>query len=256
MSSGRSPLCLALFAVLTLGPARAQDAGPSTWTDPPARTAPEDASRGKSPEDASRDTPNTDARKATAPVAQEPRREETARTGEAPAPNRPAPEKVEPTQAERRQEQIRRAVARSTAEREAEAAARATRTSQRAALRRLPPRPVVERVERPQRLSERATPRPRERQAALYRSVRRPVYGYADPEPVDTFHGRYEAGPPAWNPRRWDEGAMPDDRARRIAQARAAGYLVMRSRSYAYPDGTVVRRLSPGGPMGYYDIED
>ena len=41
--------------------------------------------------------------------------------------------------------------------------------------------------------------------------------------------------------------------ARRIAQARSAGYLVMRSRSYAYPDGVVVRRLAPLGEYDFYD---
>lgn len=43
-----------------------------------------------------------------------------------------------------------------------------------------------------------------------------------------------------------------DGRAERIDRARAAGYLVMHSRSVAYPDGTLVRSLTPFGFGGPY----
>ena len=232
MSSGRFPFSLALAACLACGAAWAEGEGTS-WTDPPARTAPQEPVKPpetKPPEPARTERPPE-------PATGEP----TQARQSQPVPTQAAPTQAAPTQAERRQEQIRRAVARSTAEREAEAAARTARTPRRRLVER--PAPPRHMVERPLRMSERPAPYLRESRVARPRSLRRTVYGYADPIPA---HGRYEADPQAW-----DEG--PDDRASRIGQARSAGYLVVRSRSYAYPDGTVVRRLSP---IGGYDYDD
>ncbi|KQT57254.1 hypothetical protein ASG52_04130 [Methylobacterium sp. Leaf456] len=221
MSSGRFSFCFAVAACLVSGAAWAEGEGEGTsWTDPPARTAPQEpAKRAES----------TRTERAPEPATREP-----TQARQTP----PAPTPSAPTQAEQRQEQIRRAVARSTAEREAEA--RGIRTPRRSVVERPAPQRSIE---RPRRMSERLPPSYlRERQAARPRSIRRPVYGYADPMPA---YERYEAGPPAY--------AVEDYRARRLAQARSAGYLVMRSRSYAYPDGTVVRRLSPIGGDDFYD---
>lgn len=234
MSSGRFPLGFMLVALLACGPALAQETPggeASTWTDPPARTAPQEPSKSETP------------------AAPEPKGPEPARAERVQVPARIDPPRAQPTRAEIRQEQIRRAVALSTQQRAAEAAARAARTPRRSVVER----PVQTRrvVERPRPVVERAAPRPRERLAYQPRSLRRPVYGYADPEPVGPAYGRYEAGPPMREPRMWAEG--PDYGAHRIAQARSAGYIVMRSRSYGYPDGTVVRRLSP---LGADEIED
>ncbi|SFL64944.1 hypothetical protein [Methylorubrum salsuginis] len=237
MSSGRFSLCLALAACLASGAASAEGDGEGTsWTDPPARTAPQEVAKPAEPK------PPEPARTERAPEPE--RNAPTQARQDPPAPPRSSPPQsspppVAPTQAEQRQEQIRRAVARSTAEREAEARGV-----------RMPRRSVVERpaisqrsVERPRRMSERLPPSYlRGRQASRPRSIRRPVYGYADPMPA---YERYGAGPSAYD--------GPDAQARRIAQARSAGYLVMRSRSYAYPDGIVVRRLSPLGGDDFYD---
>lgn len=245
MSSGRFPYPLVLALLIASGSAWAQETTggeASSWTDPPARTAPQE------PEKAPLAAPEAKG-PAKGPDAKEP---ESARAERTPEPSRIEPSKTqplktEPTLAERRQEQIRRAVDRSTAEREAEA--RGVRVPQRSVVER----PVARRSgARPQRFSERLAPRLRERQVVerqvverpvpQRRSLRRPVYGYADPMPVGPVDSRYRGGPPVW-----DEGPGPDLRSRRIAQARSTGYLVMRSRSYAYPDGTVVRRFSPLG---------
>ncbi len=231
MSSGRFSFWFVLAACLVSGAAWAEGEGEGTsWTDPPARTAPQEPA--KSPEVKPAEAKPPESARTERPPEPAPREPTQARQ------EPPAPAQAAPTQAEQRQEQIRRAVARSTAEREAEARGI-----------RMPRRSVVERpapqrsVERPRRMSERLPPSYlRERQAVRPRSIRRPVYGYADPMPA---YERYEAGPPAY--------AMDDDRVRRLAQARSAGYLVMRSRSYAYPDGTVVRRLAPIGGDDFYD---
>ncbi|WP_342149433.1 hypothetical protein [Methylorubrum sp. SB2] len=225
MSSGRFSFCFVLAACLVSGAAWAEGEGEGTsWTDPPARTAPQEPAK---PAEAK---PPEPARTERAP---EPAPREPTQARQEP----PAPTPSAPTQAEQRQEQIRRAVARSTAEREAEA--RGIRTPRRSVVERPAPRSV----ERPRRMSERLPPSYlRERHAFRPRSLRRPVYGYADPMPA---YERYEAGPPAYD--------GPDYRARRLAQARSAGYLVMRSRSYAYPDGTVVRRLTPISGDDFYD---
>lgn len=235
MSSGRYPFCFALAAWLACGTAWAEGEGTS-WTDPPARPASQEPANPADVKPAETKPPES-ARSERAP---EPARNEPTQAQSPPAPTQTAPTQPAPTQAERRQEQIRRAVARSTAQREAEAAARAART---------PRRSVVERPASVQHFVERVAP-PRERRAALRRTLRRPVYGYADPAPV---YGRYGAEPVMRGQQVWDEDAMPDLRARRIAQARSAGYLVMRSRSYAYPDGTVVRRFSPFGGDDFYE---
>lgn len=236
MLSGRFPFCLVLAAWLVGGVALAQAEGEGTsWTDPPARTAPQEpGTPADKPPDAKPPEPARTERPPEPAVKSEPT--QARRSPSAPA--QPAPT---PTQAEQRQEQIRRAVARSTAQREAEAA-RAARMPRRSVVER--PAPPRRHVERPLRLSERPAPSVRESLAARPRSLRRPVYGYADPVPA---YDRYEGGP-----RVWDEGP-PDGRARRIAQARSAGYLVIRSRSYAYPDGVVVRRLAPLGEYDFYD---
>lgn len=196
-----------LAALLTCGPALAQDTSGGSWTDPPARTAPE--------------TPAPKPAETPAPAL------ETARTDRAAS----RPEATVRRSAKFRRETIRRAAP----ERRAEASRPAPRPV-RLAERRASPRPVV-----------------RERQASSRPRFRGPVYGYADPEPAFPRYGRVYAGYPVGAPpESWDEA--PDElRARRIARARAAGYLVMRSRSYAYPDGTVVRRLAP---LGEFDAED
>lgn len=236
MSSGRIPFLLLAGALIAGGPAWAQEpsGGEATsWTDPPARTAPQE------PEKAQPAAPEA--------KAPESKRTEPARAERAREPQKTDPQKTESTQAEQRQDQrqdqIRRAVERSTREREAEA--RGVRVPRRSVVERPAPRRLAVRT---QRFSERSAPRLRERQALSRRSIRRPVYGYADPMPVASVDSHYHGGPSAW-----DEGPGPDFRARRIAQARSAGYLVVRSRSYAYPDGTVVRRLAP---LGAEDFDD
>lgn len=240
MSIGRLSVLAMLCAVLVGGPLQAQEPASgeaSFWTDPPARAAPQESAPTASP--------------ATEPTRAEPkqagqRRNSPLRENETPAKldAATAEKPSAPTRAELRQEAIRRAVARSTAQREAEAAARSARTTRRS---------VVERAAPTRRLSERLAPRQQERRASFARPVRRPVYGYADPVPLGPAYGREEGrfvrrGSPVWQ----DEVAF-DVRARRLAQARSAGYLVMRSRSYAYPDGTVVRRFSPFDGDDYDD---
>lgn len=232
MSIGRLSVLSMLCAVLVSGPLQAQEPASgeaSTWTDPPARAAPQEPAPTVSPVT----EPTRAEPKQTAPRRSPPVRENAtpAKLDEATSEKPPAP-----TRAELRQEAIRRAVARSTAQREAEAAARSARSTRRS---------VVERAAPTRRLSERLVPRQQERRVSFARPVRRPVYGYADPVPLGPAYGRDEGrimmrGSPVWQ----DEARF-DARARRLAQARSAGYLVVRSRSYAYPDGTVVRRFSP-----------
>ncbi|MFG5121478.1 hypothetical protein OWC43_22530 [Methylorubrum sp. POS3] len=245
MSIGRLTRLAVFGFVLTCGPSWAQEpAGgeASSWTDPPARTAPSEPARTSAPSpEPPRSEPRQAEQRQTAPVRANP-----VPSKADPAMSERATPPAEPTAAELRQDAIRRAVARSTAQREAEAAARDARAA------RVARRSVVERAEPKrrsaepsQRFSDRLAPRPYERRTSFARSMRRPVYGYADPVPYDPGYGRSE-GRAAMRPSPiWQGEGEFDDRARRLAQARSAGYLVMRSRSYAYPDGTVVRRLAP-----------
>ncbi|WP_232628571.1 hypothetical protein [Methylobacterium sp. Leaf118] len=211
----RLPLLLALL--LTGGPGLAQEPSGGSWTDPPARAVPE--------------TPAPKPAETRAAAPEPPRTEPATRRAEAKA-RRP----VEARRETSRREAIRRAARRATIERQAEASRPAPRPS-RLVERRISPRAVVrERV---------ASPRPR---------FRGPVYGYADPEPMAfPRYGRvYAADPMGAPPEAWHEAA-DEFRARRIARARAAGYLVMRTRSYAFPDGTVVRRYAP---LDGFEAED
>lgn len=63
-----------------------------------------------------------------------------------------------------------------------------------------------------------------------------PVMVPYDRPDAPMYAGRRSAG--------WGE-LLGDNRARRIAQARAAGFLVMRSRTIEYPDGRRVNTLTP-----------
>ena len=83
------------------------------------------------------------------------------------------------------------------------------------------------------------------------------------PEPVyrGSYAWRYappayenEAGPyrRAYAPRMAGWGGLAGGRTSRIAQAQAAGYIVMRSRTYEYPDGTQFRSYRP---LGYEDLD-
>lgn len=107
------------------------------------------------------------------------------------------------------------------------------------------------------------------RRSIVERSSRRIALGRRQPRsrdyawiPDPTGYGRadpYDAGDSAsaWTSRRLNgwEGLLGDSRASRIAQARAAGYKVMRSRTYQYPDGRRVRLLLPYEPAGFGDLD-
>lgn len=81
-----------------------------------------------------------------------------------------------------------------------------------------------------------------------YRIASRPImtpYGYGDPDAVQPSAYEPYAGY-GYATRRAGWGSLlGSERDRRIAEARAAGYLVMRAQTVALPDGTLVRRLRP-----------
>ncbi|UMY17372.1 hypothetical protein MMB17_22565 [Methylobacterium organophilum] len=95
---------------------------------------------------------------------------------------------------------------------------------------------------RPTRVATRSRPPRREagpvlvRDRAPARAVDGFAYGPAYPTPRDY---------PVMVGRRLEREGWEDERAHRIARARAAGFLVMRARTVRYPDGTVVRSLRP-----------
>ena len=216
----------------------AQTEPPSTWTDPPVRGAAGPKASDTSPE-SGKPTENAAAPDKAEPTLGKP-------TLGKPTPGKPTeraagPEKPAPvadrTQAARRSAKLRREQIR--------VAARSPSSAQ------------GPRYGRVARLHDTDTSRWRrhltERRSYAYRAYRsRPArdttrfamrderndaaYGYGAP---------YRSRRAGWGGL---IGGAPEDR---FTQARAAGYIVMRARSYAYPDGTRVRELTPYEPDGF-----
>ena len=207
----------------------AQTETPSTWTDPPARGAAGPKASDNSPE-SGKPTENAATPDKTAPTPAKP-------VERAAGPEKPAPvaDRARATQrsAKLRREQIR-------------VAARSP-SSVQASIRR-------PRYGRVARLHDADTPRWRrhltERRSHAYRS--RP------PRDTARFAMRDERDDAAYGDRSpyrsrragWG-GLIEEAPQDHLAQARAAGYIVMRSRTYAYPDGTRVRELTPYEPYGF-----
>lgn len=207
---------LAVLTALCLGvaPAVAQKPASSTWTEPPIRGTAEPIPAKSEPQAESK----ASARRGAADEAP-PRSTKT----KARADTRPV----------RRSAKLGRADIRREAARSRRLALRDEREDLRAAPRR--------RASATASSGRQAVRTPAERSRYAYRYARRPLasprYGFAEPN-ASVDPDRREA----WG------GLLGTVRERRIAAARARGYLVMQSQTYAYPDGSRVRMLTPIDP--------
>ena len=225
---------LTIIAGLVLGASQglAQAETSGTWTDPPVRGAAE-----QKPADAAKPT-----EKAAAPEKAEPSPAKPVETAS-------GPEKGRPVASERQRS--------ASAARPTHRSAKLRREHIRVAAQS---RPVAEApLRRPHygrvaRAHEQASAR----HAAHRRFGERRLYAYRPFRSEQPRYTRREAMPnaedggvPTYGARRagWG-GLIGDNPEDRIAQARAAGYLVVRSRTYSYSDGTRVRELTPYSPFG------
>lgn len=255
------PVCtLFLFGLLAVAtPVRAEDK-PAAWTDPPVRgaAAPEASDRGKSEEspasapaseraEGSNMTKGAKARSAASqddePKSSADRKRDrparSARLGQDRVHRSAARMRAEPEQSVA----LRKVVARSAkAERSIEASsvrpvvAAQAKAASRVALNRSPSRQMSR------------------RDVLAERYGRWPVKRFDEDFAMGGDRSIYRGG--GYGPYRAVRGGDPfdDDRADRIASARAAGYLVMRSRTYTYSDGArfqSVRPYFPDDPNGF-----
>ncbi|MET0257145.1 MAG: hypothetical protein ABW179_01055 [Methylobacterium sp.] len=108
---------------------------------------------------------------------------------------------------------------------------------------------------RPGRVVERPARRVAERNARrsgrVYASAPEP-YAFGNDDPNE---GRGYAAVGARRRLAGWHGLIDDNRASRIARARESGYTIMRMQTYAYPDGTRVRRMVPYDAGGYGEFD-
>lgn len=222
---------LLLASLVSIPPLRAETA---TWTDPPAR---EEASGAPPATRKPADRPATEPAIQPGPARAEPGQARAA-GGAVADPAKSDLAKADLAKADRTRAAPRRAVAaRPVAARSSTKAVPARRSA--AAAR--PARAVVaDRAPAPRRIAQpRIRPRLVEARPVEARRVFVPA-GEAARFPEQAY-------PDSARRAGWD-GLLGDERARRIARAREAGYLVMRAREVVYPDGRVVRTLHPLGP--------
>ncbi|GJE57126.1 hypothetical protein [Methylobacterium thuringiense] len=226
-------LGLLLGAAPVLAQTKASETSGSSWTDPPVRgsAGPETPSTAK--EIPGPVTPVEGKAGTTAPTdAAKPTQETASAPATTPAERAAASLGVKPVAASRRSE--------------------ASNRSRRPVVRpRMVEKPMVI-SRRPARIVE----RPARRLAQQYRSG--PVGSSrafaAEPQSPYSPYRAYAATASNRRLAGWG-GLIDEDRAGRTARAREAGYTVMRMRTYEYPDGTRVQRLTPFGGGGFGDLD-
>lgn len=213
---------LVMGMIFASGSVLAQTETPGTWTDPPVRGA-----ATPSVPEAAKAADSASAPETAAPDTGKPMES-------AGSPEKAAPARAAKTKAVAEARPVRRSA-----------------TVRRAQIRRVAARaPTVAETHRHRAVAE--GPRVRaERHGDASRVVRSapPRYKYYAWRRNNPAYDEPDASPYRSRRAGWG-GLIGDEGSRQIAQARSAGYLVMRSRTYDYLDGTRIRMLSPYDPGG------